>query len=111
MRPPGAGRARAVAGRLFKDILSDNLDSSVALKDVARECGLSMRHFSRAFRRTVRVASDNWPLRRRIEVDKETLRHTRLSRGVWHWMNCSKRAERDRDMNENRVRLGSRPRR
>ena len=42
--------------RRAKEILSANLDGDVPLKDVARECRLSVSHFSRAFRRTVGVA-------------------------------------------------------
>jgi AraC family transcriptional regulator len=62
-----------------KEILSANLDGGVPLKDVARECRLSVSHFSRAFRRTVGVAPHNWLVTRRIEVAKEKLRNTRLS--------------------------------
>ena len=75
----GAGRARAVQERRSKEILSANLDGSVPLKDVARECRLSVSHFSRAFRRTMGVAPHNWLLARRIEVAKEKLRDRRLS--------------------------------
>ena len=87
--------------RRSKEILSANLDGSVPLKDVARECRLTARarpapvatpaacrhrferqsvsHFSRAFRRTMGVAPHNWLLGRRIEVAKEKLRDRRLS--------------------------------
>ncbi len=54
MRPP----SRPVRGGLApwqvkraKEILSANLEGSVQLKEVAKECGLSVSHFSRAFRR------------------------------------------------------------
>lgn len=49
------------------------------LKDVARECRLSVSHFSRAFRRTTGVAPHNWLLTHRVDVAKETLRNTQLS--------------------------------
>ena len=65
--------------RRAQEVLSANLDGSVPLKDVARECRLSASHFSRAFRRTMGVAPHNWLLTRRIEVAKEKLRNTRLS--------------------------------
>jgi AraC family transcriptional regulator len=51
----------------------------VQLKEVARECRLSVSHFSRAFRRTMGVAPHNWLLTRRIEVAKEKLRNSGLS--------------------------------
>ena len=38
--------------RRAKEVLSANLDGGVPLKEVARECRLSVSHFSRAFRRT-----------------------------------------------------------
>jgi AraC family transcriptional regulator len=65
--------------RRAQEVLSANLDGSVPLKDVARECRLSVSHFSRAFRRTIGVAPHNWLVTRRIEVAKEKLRDTRLS--------------------------------
>jgi AraC family transcriptional regulator len=65
--------------RRAKEILSADLDGDVPLKDVARECRLSVSHFSRAFRRTVGVAPHSWLVTRRIEVAKEKLRYSRLS--------------------------------
>jgi AraC family transcriptional regulator len=65
--------------RRAKEILSANLDGGVPLKDVARECRLSVSHFSRAFRHTMGAAPHNWLVTRRIEVAKEKLRDRRLS--------------------------------
>jgi AraC family transcriptional regulator len=65
--------------RRAKEVLSANLDGGVPLKEVARECCLSVSHFSRAFRRTMGVAPHNWLLIRRVEVAKEKLRSTQLS--------------------------------
>jgi len=65
--------------RRAKEILCANLDGSVPLKEVARECRLSVGHFSRAFRRTMGVAPHKWLLARRIEVAKERLRDHQLS--------------------------------
>jgi AraC family transcriptional regulator len=65
--------------RRAKEVLSANLDGSVPLRDVARECRLSVSHFSRAFRRTMGVAPHNWLLIHRIEVAKEKLRNSGLS--------------------------------
>jgi AraC family transcriptional regulator len=82
MRP----RSRPVRGglapwqvRRAKEILSANLDGRVPLEEVARECRLSVSHFSRAFRRTTGVAPHNWLLARRVEVAKEKLHDDRLS--------------------------------
>lgn len=82
LRPP----SRPVAGGLApwqvkraKEIFCAKLDNSVALKGVARECGLSLSYFSRAFRRSVGVPPHTWLLQHRIEVAKEKLRDRRLS--------------------------------
>ena len=45
---------------------------------VAREFGLSVSHFSRAFRATVGVAPHSWLLMRRIELAKDKIREGRL---------------------------------
>jgi AraC family transcriptional regulator len=76
---PARGGLAPWQERRAKEILSANLDGGVPLKDVARECRLSVSHFSRAFRRTMGVAPHNWLLTRRIEVAQEKLRNTRLS--------------------------------
>ncbi len=65
--------------RRAKEVLSANLDGDVPLKQVARECRLSVSHFSRAFRRTIGVAPHHWLLTRRVEVAKEKMRDRRLS--------------------------------
>jgi len=65
--------------RRAKEILSANLDGRVPLTEVAKECGLSVSHFSHAFRRTTGAAPHNWLLARRVEVAKEKLRDGRLS--------------------------------
>ena len=65
--------------RRAKEILNANLDGGMPLKEVARECRLSVSHFSRAFRQTMGVAPHNWLLTRRVEVAKEKLRDRRLS--------------------------------
>jgi AraC family transcriptional regulator len=62
-----------------KEILSAHLDGRVMLRDVARECGLSASHFSRAFHRTIGSAPHHWLLKHRVSVAKEKLRDHRLS--------------------------------
>ena len=77
--PPVRGGLAAWQVRRAKELLSVNRDGNVPLKEVARECRLSVSHFSRAFRRTVGTAPHNWLLMHRIEVAKEKLRDSRLS--------------------------------
>ena len=65
--------------RRAKEILSAHLDGGIPLQEVARECHLSMGHFSRQFRRTTGLAPHKWLLTRRIEVAKEKLGDRRMS--------------------------------
>jgi AraC family transcriptional regulator len=65
--------------RRAKEILSAHLDGDISLQEVARECHLSMSHFSRQFRRTTGLPPHKWLLTRRIEVAKEKLGDPRLS--------------------------------
>jgi len=62
-----------------KEILSANLDGSVSLKEVALDCGLSVSHFSRAFRVSVGIAPHRWLIQRRVEVAKNLLPNPHLS--------------------------------
>jgi len=63
--------------RRAKEILRTNLHG-VALKEVAQECGMSLSHFSHAFRRTLGVPPHKWLMEQRIVVSKEKLRDDRL---------------------------------
>jgi AraC-like DNA-binding protein len=62
-----------------KDLLCANLTQDVSLQAVAQACGLSLSHFSRAFRQTTGRAPYAWLLRRRIDAAKDLLRAGRLS--------------------------------
>jgi AraC family transcriptional regulator len=79
LSPPIRGGLTARQIRRAKEILANNLDGRVPLKEVARECGLSVSHFSRSFRRSVGAAPHNWLLTRRVDAAKEKLRDGRLS--------------------------------
>jgi AraC family transcriptional regulator len=82
MRPvsrPVRGRLAPWQERRAKEILRANLEGGVPLKEVARECGLSVGHFARAFRRTLGVAPHKWLTEQRIVLSKEKLRDDRLS--------------------------------
>jgi AraC family transcriptional regulator len=65
--------------RRAKEIIRAGLKGGVPLKELARECGLSVAHFSHAFRRTLGVAPHNWLIEERIVLSKEKLRDDRLS--------------------------------
>ena len=76
MRPNSMGRRGGLAAwqeRRAKDMLTANLDGVVALADIARECRLSVSHFSRAFRKSMGVAPHRWLLDRRVELAKDLM--------------------------------------
>jgi AraC family transcriptional regulator len=82
MRPmsqPARGGLAPWQERRAKEILRANLKGSVALKEVARECGLSVGYFSHAFRRTLGVAPHKWLIAQRVVLSKEKLRDDGLS--------------------------------
>ena len=65
--------------RRAREFLRASIKRGVALKEVARECGLSVAHFSNAFRRTLGVAPHKWLIEQRVALSKEKLRDGRSS--------------------------------
>src|SRR5258708_36459454 len=81
MRPmsrPVRGGLAPWQERRAKEILRANLHG-VPLKEVAQECGLSVGHFSHAFRRTLGVAPHKWLIEQRVVLSKKKLRDYGLS--------------------------------
>jgi AraC family transcriptional regulator len=77
MRPGSMTRRGGLAAwqaRRAKEMLTANLNGAIALADIARECRLSVGHFSRAFRQSMGVAPHSWLLNRRVELAKDLLR-------------------------------------
>jgi AraC family transcriptional regulator len=64
--------------RRAKEILSSNLAGNVGLRALAQQCGLSVSHFSRAFRHSTGAAPHQWLLRHRVDVAKPLLRDRQL---------------------------------
>jgi AraC family transcriptional regulator len=62
-----------------RGISSRQHQGRVVLREVARECGLSVGHFSHAFRRTLGVAPYKWLIEQRVVLSKEKLRDDGLS--------------------------------
>lgn len=60
--------------RRAQKLLASNLEGGVQLEDVARECGLSVSHFSRAFRASIGLPPRRWLMKRRIEAAKLIMR-------------------------------------
>jgi len=65
--------------RRAREFLLANIKRGVALKEVAQECGLSVGHFSHAFRRTLGVAPHKWLVEQRVVLSKDKLRDDGLS--------------------------------
>jgi AraC-like DNA-binding protein len=57
-----------------KDMLAGDLTGSTSLFEISMACGLSVSHFSRAFRRSTGLAPHAWLLKFRVEAAKEMLR-------------------------------------
>jgi AraC-like DNA-binding protein len=82
MRPmprPARGGLAPWQERRATEIFRANIKRGVTLKEVARECGLSVGYFSHAFRRTLGVAPHKWLTEQRIVLSKEKLRDDGLS--------------------------------
>ncbi|MBO9713963.1 AraC family transcriptional regulator [Sphingomonas sp.] len=77
-RPPKGGLA-PWQERRAKERIDANLDGQVSLRELAADCGLSLSHFSRAFRETTGVAPHKWLLRRRVDAAKTMMEDRRLS--------------------------------
>jgi AraC-like DNA-binding protein len=65
--------------RRAKEMLSARLSGEESLAEIAKECALSVRQFSRAFKETTGVAPHQWLLRRRVEVAQAILRSPHIS--------------------------------
>jgi transcriptional regulator GlxA family with amidase domain len=65
--------------RRAKELTSANLDGQLPLSQIAEACGLSTRHFARAFRQSIGVPPHRWLLGRRIERWKDLMRDPALS--------------------------------
>ena len=82
MRPvsrPARGGLAPWQERRARELLRANIKHGVALKEVARECGLSVGYFSHAFRRTLGVAPHKWLIEQRVALSKDKLRDDGLS--------------------------------
>lgn len=59
--------------RLAQDIMETSLNGEVRLADLAEACGLSVKHFARAFRVSCSVPPHRWLMQRRIERSQTML--------------------------------------
>jgi AraC-like DNA-binding protein len=59
--------------RRAAEMIRENLDGVIHLSDMAEECGLSVSHFTRAFKASFGVSPYRWLLERRIDRAKALL--------------------------------------
>jgi AraC-like DNA-binding protein len=60
--------------RLSKEMIAGDLTGAASLPAIARACGLSVSHFSRAFHKSTGLAPHAWLLQARVETAKAMLR-------------------------------------
>jgi AraC-like DNA-binding protein len=79
-RPPKGGLA-AWQEKRSREMIATNLAGTMPLREIAEACGLSVSHFSRAFRKSTGLAPHAWLLQARVEAAKVLLqkRETSLS--------------------------------
>jgi AraC-like DNA-binding protein len=65
--------------RRAKELMSAMLGEEIPLVRLASECGLSVRHFARAFRQSTGVPPHRWLLKYRVERSRDLLSRCRLS--------------------------------
>lgn len=62
-----------------KEMLSADLSANMSLATLAAECGLSVSHFTRAFRHSTGLPPHRWLLKRRVDRAMELLRDSSMS--------------------------------
>jgi AraC family transcriptional regulator len=65
--------------RRVKELMRANLGQDISLQQLADECGLSVAHFSRAFRQSTNTSPHRWMRERRIEKALSLLARSDLS--------------------------------
>ncbi len=77
--PPVRGGLAPWQKRRAEEMLRESLQGDVSLAEVARQCGLSPGHFSRAFRQSFGATPHHWLEQRRIEAAKDLLVHSSMA--------------------------------
>jgi AraC family transcriptional regulator len=65
--------------RRAKEMIAANLDGDLSVVEMARECGLSTSHFTRAFKRSTSVTPYQWLIQQRLHAAKKLMLSTDLS--------------------------------
>ncbi len=73
LRAPRRGGLAPWQAKRAAEMIRESLDGDIHLADLARECSLSVTHFTRAFRISFGVSPYRWLLERRIDRAKALL--------------------------------------
>ena len=65
--------------RRVKELMSESLNEEIPLSRLANECGLSVRHFARAFRQSTGYSPHRWLLKHRVDHAQQLLSNRALS--------------------------------
>ena len=73
VRGPMRGSLPAWKERRIKDLMQSELSGKLSLRRLATECGLSIRHFTRAFSQSTGLTPHRYLLRLRLDKARELL--------------------------------------
>jgi AraC family transcriptional regulator len=76
---PSAGRLAPWQERRAKEMMAGGVDIALSVEDLAQACGLSVGHFSRAFKVSTGVSPHRWIQSLRVERAKALIRTGSLS--------------------------------
>ncbi|MCB4767666.1 AraC family transcriptional regulator [Ancylobacter sp. Lp-2] len=65
--------------RRAKEYIRENFATSLSISDIARECGLSPSHFTRAFRKSTGMQPHRWLTHHRVETAKAQLLESKMT--------------------------------
>jgi AraC family transcriptional regulator len=64
--------------RRCKELMGSRIGEQISLRELAKECRLSISHFAAAFRRSTGESPHRWLMKRRVEIAKEMLLSSEL---------------------------------
>jgi AraC family transcriptional regulator len=65
--------------RRAEELLREHLDGRIRLREVARECALSVSHFARSFKASFGSSAHQWLVQHRIDYAKQLMSRTSMS--------------------------------
>jgi AraC-like DNA-binding protein len=78
-RTSGGGSLTPWQLRLAQDMMDAQLDRGISLAQIARDCGLSVNYFARAFTCSTGIPPHRWLMQRRVNRAMDMMRGTNIS--------------------------------